>query len=287
VVILCVTLPVVLVIWLGSGFSPDEHLRRLLRSRVYVLSMMVRVLLLLNLAAVLTIVGKYLIELRNDPRVVAGWVMLPASLTMAASTLLTTVFHRRKLRHAWLVAGVVGASACLWWLAGIDNFTAKEHVALVLACWGACIGLFPPVFLTDEVEGLSPKDMMYAGALAVVGLIVPLVTIPTMTGTVIKAWSDRALDVYRANLSENRPPVAEASGRVADYYRQRGLAGAELQRETSTVLGTFAAVESVAVGFRQGFRFLSLAVLGLGLTVALMLSHAARDLRAPPGAGYS
>jgi len=182
---------------------------------------------------------------------------------------------------------VVGASACLWWLAAIDNFTAKEHVALVLACWGASIGLFPPVFLTDEVEGLSPKDMLYAGALAVVGLIVPLLTIPTMTGTVIKAWSDRALDVYRANLTENRPPVAEVGARVADYYRQRGLAGADLQRETSTVLGTFAATESVAVGFRQGFRFLSLAVLGIGLTVALLLSHAARDLRAPPGAGYS
>jgi hypothetical protein len=108
-----------------------------------------------------------------------------------------------------------------------------------------------------------------------------------MTGTVIKAWSDRALDVYRANLSENRPPVAEAGSRVADYFRQRGLAGADLQHQTSTVLGTFAAAESVAFGFRRGFQFLSLAVLGLGLTVAILLSRAARDLRAPPGAGYT
>ena len=30
-VVLCVALPVVLVVWLGSGFSPDEHLKRLLR----------------------------------------------------------------------------------------------------------------------------------------------------------------------------------------------------------------------------------------------------------------
>jgi MFS family permease len=287
VVILCLALPVVLVVWLGSGFSPDEHLKRLLRSRVYVFSMMVRVLLLLNLAAVLTIVGKYLIELRDDPRVVAGWVMVPASFAMAASTLLTTVFHRRRLRHFWLFVGVVGTSACLWWLGSLDNFTAKEHVALILACWGAAIGLFPPVFLADEVEGLNPKDMMYAGALAIVGLIVPLITIPTVTGTVTKAWSDRALDVYRANLSENRPPVMDAAGRVADYYRQRGLADLELQREASTVLGTFAATESVAVGFSQGFRFLSLAVLVLGLAVAIPLSRAARGLRAPPGAGYS
>ncbi len=83
----------------------------------------------------------------------------------------------------------------------------------MMACWGACIGLFPPVLLTDEVEGVNPKDMLYAGSLTVVGLVVPLLTVPTMTGTVIKAWSDRALDVYRANLSENRPPVAEAGAR--------------------------------------------------------------------------
>ena len=119
--------------------------------------------------------------------------MAPAALAMAATTLLTTVFHRRGLRHAWLFVGVLGSSACLWWLSYLDNFTAKEHTALVLACWGAFIGLFPPVFLCDEVEGVSPKDMLYAGSLAAVGLIVPLLTLPTMTGTVIKAWSDRAL----------------------------------------------------------------------------------------------
>ena len=36
--VLCVALPVFLVTWLGSDFSPDEHLKRVLRSRVYVLA---------------------------------------------------------------------------------------------------------------------------------------------------------------------------------------------------------------------------------------------------------
>src|SRR5205823_5109079 len=136
----------------------------------------------------------------------------------------------------------------------LDNFTPKEHVALILACWGAFLGLIPPVFLTDEIEGLNPKDFLYAGALAVVGMIVPIITVPTATGTVIKAWSDRTEDTYRLNLSSNRPPVSETGDRVADYYRQ---------------------------------RFLSLLMLTLGLPVALLLWHAARALRAPPGAGYS
>jgi hypothetical protein len=43
---------------------------------------------------------------------------------------------------------------------------------------------------------LTPKDFLYAGALAVVGLVVPIIMVPTATGTVIKAASDRALDTY-------------------------------------------------------------------------------------------
>jgi hypothetical protein len=249
--------------------------------------MTTRGLMLLHLVAVLTIVGLYATELRGYPRTVAGWLMVPAALTMASTTLLTTWFHRRGLRHLWLVVGMVGAAGCIWWLSSLDNFTSKEHVAGILACWGAFVGLIPPVFLTDEVEGLDRKDALYGGALAVVGLVVPIITVPTATGTVIKAWSDRAEDTYRLNLGSNRPAVAEAGGRVADYYEQRGLSGPALEQETGTVLGGFAKVESVAVGFRWGLRFLSLMLLTLGLPVALLLWQAARGLRAPPGAGYT
>jgi MFS family permease len=284
--ILCVALPVFLAIWLGSGYSPDEHLKRLLRSRVVILSLTVRGLMLLNLVAVLTIVGTYATELRGYPRTTAGWLMVPTTLTMASTTFLTTWFHRRSFRHVWLVVAMVGTSACVWWLSSLDNFTPKEHVALILACWGAFLGLIPPVFLTDEIEGVSRQDALYAGALGIVGLVVPIITVPTATGTVIKAWSDRAEDTYRLNLSTNRPPVSEAGARVADYYQQRGLSGPALQQETGMVLGGFAKVESVAAGFQWGLRFLSLMMLTLGLVVALLLWHAARALRAPPGAGY-
>jgi hypothetical protein len=156
----------------------------------------------------------------------------------------------------------------------------------MLACWGAFLGLIPPAFLTDEVEGVSPADALYAGCLAIVGLVVPILTVPTATGTVIKAASDRALDTYRLNLSANRPAVREAAVRVADYYRQRGQSGPQLEQETATVLGGFATVESIAFGFRFGLRFFSLMMLTLGVTAALLLWQAARGLRAPPGAGY-
>lgn len=286
-VILCVTLPVILGVWLGSDVSPDEHLKRLLRSRTFVLAMMTRGLMLTQMVGVLTIVGLYATELRDYPRITAGWLMVPGTLTMASTTFLTTWRHRRGLRHVWLVVGVVGAAACIWWLSSLDNFTAKEQVAVILACWGAFLGLIPPAFLTDEIEGSNPKDFLYAATLGLVGLVVPLLTVPTATGTMVKAWSDRALDTYRLNLSSNRPTVPKAAARVGEYYRQRGLSGRAVQQQTRTVLGTFATLESDAVGFQWGLRFLSLMMLTLGLTVALLLWRAARNLRAPPGAGYT
>ncbi len=286
-VVFCCIAPVALVLWLGSGFSPDEHLKRILRTRVYVLSLTTRGLMLLHMVAVLTIIGLYCTELRDYPRITAGWLMVPAALTMATSTFLITWFHRRSLRHLWLILGFVGSAGCVWWMSSIDNYTPKEHLAIMLACWGAFIGLIPPVFLTDEIEGLDPKDMLYAGAIGIVGLVVPIITVPTATGTVIKAWSDRALDVYRLNIRENRPAVEQSSARIADSFRQRGLSGAGLQQEAGRVLGGFATLESIAHGFRQGLRFLSLMMLTLGLIVAVLLAHAAKGLHAPPGSGYS
>jgi MFS family permease len=286
-VIVCIALPVVLAVWLGSDFSPDEHLKRLLRTRIFVLAFTIRGLMLMFLVAVLTIMGMYMTELRGYPRITAGWQMVPTTLAMAAATFLTTWFHQRRLRHVWLVVGIVGTAACTWWLSSVDNFTPKEHVTLMLSCCGAFLGLLPPAFLTDEIEALNPRDALYGLTLAAVGLIVPIITVPTATGTVIKAWSDRAEDSYRLNLSSNRPPVSEAANHAADYYQQRGLSGPALQQETGMVLGGFAKVESVAAGFQWGLRFLSLMMLALGLPVALLLWQAAKGLRAPPGAGYT
>src|SRR5262249_34472289 len=123
--LLAMLLPIVLVFWVGSGLAVGEHLSRMFRVRVYVLAMCVRMPMLLQLLAVLTLMAKYCIELRDYPREVAGCVLAPATLTMATSTLLTTWLRRRPLRHVWLLVGVVGCAACLWWMSSVDNFTDK------------------------------------------------------------------------------------------------------------------------------------------------------------------
>jgi MFS family permease len=275
--VLAMLLPIGLVAWVGSGLAVSEHFRRMFRVRIYVLAMCVRMLMLLQLLAVLTLLAKYCTALRDYPREVAGRVLAPATLTMAFSTFLTTYFHRRSLRHVWLLVGVVGCAVCLWWMSSVDNFTSKEQVALMVGCWGLFVGLFPPAFLQDEVEGLDRRDFLYGGAVAVVFLIVPIVVVPTVTSTIVSAWTDRAADAQRMNLRENRPEVQESSARVADYYHQRGVGGAELSQMTSTVLGGFVKTEAVAHGIQSGLRFLSLIVGGCGLVITTLLIFPARE----------
>ncbi len=234
--------------------------------------MCVRMLLLVQLLAVLTLVAEYLIELRDYPREVAGWILAPVTATMAISTFLTTYFHRRSLRHFWLLVGVLGCAGCLWWLSSIDSFTSKERIALILGCWGLFVGLLPPSFLQDEIEGLDRRDALYAGALAVVFLIVPLIIIPTATSTAISEWTDRAFDAERVNVRENSPEAQDSFARTADYYRQHGVEGAEQLQMSATVVGGFVKTEAVAEGIQRGLQLLSLAIGGIGLLVTGLLA---------------
>src|SRR5207245_2451947 len=120
-------------------------------------------------------------------------------------------------------------------------------------------------------EGLDRRDILYGGAVAVVFLIVPIVVVPTMTSTIVSAWADRAADAQRMNLRENRPEIQEASARIADYYRQRGVSGPELSQMTSTVLGSQVKSDAITHGIQSGLRFLSLMVGGIGLLVTAIM----------------
>jgi predicted MFS family arabinose efflux permease len=270
VAVAAAVLPVVLVARVWGGGSPDDHLKRLLKVRGYVLAMSTRTILLVNLLAVLTLIAVYMTELRRYPRELAGEVLAAASLPMVATTLLTTVFHRRALRPLMLLSGATGGAACVWWMSSVDNFTPKDDLALMLAVWGGFVGLLPPVFLTDEVEVLDPRDALYAGALAAVCVVIPLVLVPTATQTAVAEMTDRAVDAQRQNLREERPAVRDAAAAVADDYRQRGATPGEAQQLAGVVLGASVKLESAARGVSGGLRFLSLTTGALGLVVALL-----------------
>jgi hypothetical protein len=112
---------------------------------------------------------------------------------------------------------------------------------------------------------------LYGGAVAVVFIVVPIVIIPSMTSTIVSAWTDRARDAERLNLARNRPEVEESVARAADYYQQRGAEAAEAYQMAAGVLGGSVKLQAVAHGIQSGLRFLSLFVGGFGLIVTFLL----------------
>ena len=67
-----IVMPIAVIAWVAASVTPSEHLRRMFRVRVYVLAMCVRMLMLLQLLAVLTLMASYCIELRDYPRTDRG-----------------------------------------------------------------------------------------------------------------------------------------------------------------------------------------------------------------------
>jgi hypothetical protein len=68
-------------------------------------------------------------------------------------------------------------------------------------------------------------------------------------------------------------PAYDVVDRNRSAAYKSGLSGARLQKEASTVLGTFMTLESIAYGFRSGLRFLSLMMLIISLVVAILLAR--------------
>ena len=274
--LLAMVLPFALVAWVGAGLAVSEHFNRMFRVRGYVLAMCVRMLLLVQLLAVLTLMANYCVELRDYPREMAGWILAPATLTMAVSTFLTTWFHRRELRHFWLLVGVVGCAACLWWMSSVDNFTSKGQVAWMIGCWGLFVGLFPPAFLQDEVEGLDRRDFLVCGGAR-----------DRRPGRSDRDHSDHDQhDRFRLERSglgiaaaESAPEPAGSRGSPPPgsptTTASTASASSDLSQMTSTVLGGFAKVEAAAHGIQSGLRFLSLIVGGIGLLVTALLAQSA------------
>ena len=272
----CVVLPVALVAWLGSGLSPDEHLNRILRSRVYVLCLTTRGLMLLHMVAVLTIVGMYCTELRGYPRITSGWLMVPTSADDGGDHLPHDLVSS-PIATARLAGRGVRGYGGLRVVAVVDRQFHRQgapggHAGLL----GSVPGTDPPGLPHRRDRGAGPEGHALRVALGLVGSGRPIYHGPERD----RDDGESLVRPGRRRLSSQ--PSREPTGGRAGFgpsrgpFPQRGLSGSGLQQETSRVLGGFVTLESVAHGFRSGLRFLSLMMFTIGLMVAVSLARAAR-----------
>ncbi len=276
-VVACGLLGALLVLRFAFGMSPADHLRQILSSRVYVLAITTRMLLILQLAAVLGVVGQYLTELRHYPRELAGMIFFPAAPGMLLGTLVTAPIRHRQLRHGTLLLGSLGSAAAIWWLAGLDLGTARWQTAAALGGWGFFLGMLPASFLIDEVEGIDRRNMPYAGLLAVVALVVPLVIVPSIMSAAVASGADVAYAKQRRAVRAERPPVMTALGRTADHLAVRGQPPRTAAAGSVVTVAALVKLRSATTGVQSALATLAVfcgCLGGLTAVAFLTLPHA-------------
>ena len=272
----CGMLGALLILRFVFGMSSADHFRQMLSSRVYVLAITTRMLLILQLAAVLGVVGQYLTELRHYPRELAGILFFPAAPGMLAGTLLCGPIRTRRLRHASLLVGSLGSAGAIWWLAGLDLGTARWQTAAGLGVWGFFLGMLPASFLIDEVEGIDRRDMPYAGLLAVVALVVPLVIVPSIMSSAVASGADVAYAKQRRAVRAERPPVIKALGQTADHLAVRGQPPRTAAAGSVVTVAALVKLRSGTTGVQSALATLAIfcgSLGGLTAVAFLLLPH--------------
>lgn len=251
-----------------------DSLGRLLRSRTYLCAMGGRMLLLLHLAAVLGVLSKYLVELRSVPAVTAGFIFVPVTFSMAAGFLIFIGFRNRDTRHLGLLAGVIGSSLAVSWLATINLTTPLTEVSLRLAVWGFFVGALPASFLIDEVECLDKSDMPVAAAFAIVVLATPLILVPAWMGTAVSDGKETAFDHLRSSIRSDRPVVMATLDRSLEHFTARGMDEVEAPALSAGLLAVIVNLQAASMGIQSGLRLLAQATGLLGLALAIPLLFA-------------
>jgi len=259
---------------LARSLKRGDSLGRLLRSRTYLCAMGGRMLLLLHLAAVLGVISKYLVELRAVPAVTAGLVFVPVTLSMAAGFLVFIGFRNRDTRHLGLLAGVIGSSLAVYWLANVNLTTPLAEVSIRLAVWGFFLGALPASFLIDEVECLDKSDLPVAAAFAIVVLATPLILVPAWMGTAVSDGKETAFDHLRASIRSDRPVVMATLDRSLEHFTARGMDEVEAPALSAGLLAVIVKLQAATMGIQSGLRLLAQTTGLLGLALAIPLLFA-------------
>lgn len=262
-----------LVLRLANSLKKGDNISRLLRSRSYLCAMGGRMLLLLQIAAVLGVLAKYMVELRGFPAARAGLAFTPATVTMALGFLICANLRNRDWRHFSLLLGVLGSAASIYWLAQADLTTPWTRICWQMAVWGFFVGALPASFLIDEVEGLDKSDLPVAAAFAIVVLATPLILVPSLMGTAIGDSKEAAFDHLRESIRPGRPVLDNTLERAVLHFSSRGLDERQAPVLAAGLVGAMVQLKSASLGIQTGLRFLAMItlILGLGSTAPLLL----------------
>lgn len=246
--------------WVARETISDERLidLRLFRRRTFIVTMIVKSLYVVNMYAVISVLGDYMVTLRGYPRTTTGLVMLPGALVMGVTLILSGLIWRQAARIPRILIGLVGMTVLTWQLSVIDLYTDKWWIAALFTGWGAATGLVISPLLVLASEGLTQPEIVSSAALKNMVRIMPGTFASILIGTLITRRSDAYFDYLRQDITHNRAVAENVTGTLLDYLTTKGSSGVELHQQASHVIGAYIHADAGAFASQTALQYLAI-----------------------------
>ena len=243
----------------------------------FALAVMIKALADVNFFTVLASLTRYMAVTRDYQRTTTGLVLLPAVASMGTTLLLSARFGTRRDRKARLILGLSGMASLTWVLAGIDLYTDKRWIALMVAFWAASAGLVASPLICISQEDMTMQEVAASSSIKNLGLVLPSAIGGGLIAIVTERRTDAQFDALRLAIDPNRPALVDIRRGLADHFLLQGLAPDDATSRASGAVAEFVRENASVYAQRSALQ-----VLALMLTVAIFFAFLLKPL--PPQA---
>jgi len=201
----------------------------------------------------------------------AGWVLLPAGLTIMA-TMLVCLPYRNRGVYVWVLrAGLAGMTSLGFAIAGADHYTSWPTLVTLTSAWALCAGVCLPFYARLAYEGQDPEHAAVTGAMKFY-----LRALGSLLGTLgAGVLLDRAaawgFDFVSDSLRLGHGPLLSLTPHLHDHFTRAGSSPAESAARADALVGHWVSLHAGIIGYRAAFRFCA-ALSGVALVIAFFVS---------------
>jgi MFS family permease len=264
-----------LVAWLaglvvfGTGFvvwgivmpTPLISLRPLARPQ-YAGALLVKIIYSINTYTLIDPLSNYMIRLRGYQWWQGSVVLLSALALMLAAVCAGLRFGTSANRKARLVIGLIVMTVATWQLSAIDLYTSKAWIGLLVAVWGAGVGLAAVPVMMPVFEGLTQEQAFSTAGIFNITRFLPAFIIGATLGILMSRTTDAQVDRLRLRITHNRPAVSATVAHMKNEFTTRSHQTNGQDKQTQAVLGAWVRANARSFAFQSILGYLA------GLTAA-------------------
>ncbi|MFO0945190.1 MAG: MFS transporter [Planctomycetota bacterium] len=257
------------VVW---GLFASEPLINLhpFRVRNFSFGILVKVIFSINMYVQLSFLGTYMTDLRGYQWWEGALVLVFGAAAMLTSILAGLLWTGHRTRKARMGLGLVGMASATWLLSYVDLYTSKVWIACVIFLWALAAGIVVVPALLTIFEDLSPAQVFRSAGVFNIMRSIPAFAVGTLGVAWFTQTADGNFDLWRLDITHNRPIVRSTSRRLEQHFRERGSASTVALKQTHATLGQWVHANSKAYAFGSILGYLALLTF-IGSTAAFFV----------------